>query len=164
MTKPEFAELDQDAHDTAKQNTFQKRLLRTIKSTTGQCSMVVIPRLVLELCKSDPCRAAMLSHLIFLCDKGRRRDGFIYKSFREWTKETGLSQYQVTQASCWLKRKGLVKTDKKRIYGHPNMLYKLNQEQLIKSLGAILSKSMEDMSPQLVKEARSKFLQALLTN
>jgi len=164
INEPEFADLDQEGQYTAKQNSFQKRLLRAITTTTGQCKMVVIPRLVLEFCQNDMCRATMLSHLIFLCDKGRRRDNFIYKSFREWTKETGLSQYEVTQASQWLRKSGLIQTEKIRVYGHPTIHYKLNQEQLIKNLAAILSNNLEDISPPLVNKVQLKFSQCMLKN
>jgi hypothetical protein len=90
----------------------------------------------------------MLSHLIYWCDRGCNKDGFIWKSYREWTEETGLNRYQVDKAADWLKNQGFVEIKKRMARGHPTLHYKLNQIELLDAVDSICrNEQMKVMKP-----------------
>jgi len=66
-----------------------------------------------------------------LTDRGGARDGFIYKSAKEWNEETGLTPYAVNKARKKLQAIGMLETKKKRANGSPTIHYRLNKDELI---------------------------------
>jgi len=113
---------------------FQQRVFDEIKYLKGDNTFILIEGTTLELCNGDLHIAAMLSTLMYWCDRGSDKDGWIWKSYREWSVETGLNRNQVDKATKWLKEREYLETIKRMARGHPTLHYRLNQ---INVLGAI---------------------------
>jgi hypothetical protein len=71
------------------------RVVNLIREITGGNLQSVITPLQLFEYAGDVQKAVFLSRLIFLSDKGKRKDGFIWKTYADWKMEIGLSQSQV---------------------------------------------------------------------
>ncbi len=93
-----------------------------IKELTGQGNILTIPRLFIEI-TGDVNSALLLSQLIYWQDK--KNGEWVYKSYKEWTAEIGLSEKVVRRASKNLQEKGLIETKLKRANGSPTLHYKL---------------------------------------
>ena len=110
----------------------QKQVFELIKSTSGQARVLTVSRLILDKLNSDFPTALMLSQLIYWSDKGKHRDGYIYKSDVEWHKEIGTSRRQAGRARKKLSELKLIETIVKRANGAPTVHYKLKEDELVK--------------------------------
>ncbi len=128
-----------------KKECFQQRVFTEIKHHKGACNVVVMPVAVLRLC-GDRNIALMLSHLIYWCDRGSDKEGWIWKSYKEWVKETGLNRYQVDRSTRWLREAGFLEIKKKMAKGHPTLHYKINQLELLDAISGICRKNKMEMS------------------
>lgn len=100
---------------------------------SGQAGALTIPRLYAEFMGGLD-GGLFLNQLVFWSDKGKRADGFIYKSRPEWTDETTLSDYALRKATKELKRAGLLETKVLKANGAPTLHYRLNLDALIDAL------------------------------
>jgi hypothetical protein len=110
-----------------KKGLFQQQIFSEIERLIGKYKMIVIAVPFLKFC-GDLETAVFLSHLIYLSDKGKRLDKYIYKSCNEWKQETGLSEYRVKKATKKFKKMGILRTKKKKATGSPTWHYKLDRE------------------------------------
>jgi hypothetical protein len=122
---------------------FQREIIDLIQNKKGFCKGVFMPEEILHFCSEDKDIALMLSQLIYWTGRGSNREGFVWKSFRECKKETGLSQYQARKASKWLQSKGLLEVKKKMAMGHPTNYYRLNQKKVFDSISKFLTMKSE---------------------
>jgi len=76
----------------------------TIKAFMGQQNTLVIPRELIRFV-GDINASLLLSQLIYWQDKGGK-DGWVYKTYAEWTDELSMTKYQVTRASDRLQKMG----------------------------------------------------------
>ena len=104
-----------------------------IATYSGNERHITIPKIYLELTNDYP-TAALLNQMIFWSDKTKRRDGFFYKTYKEWEEETFLSEYQVRRASKVLKELGFLETKLKKANGSPTLHYKLDMVVLSESI------------------------------
>lgn len=104
-----------------------------IATYSGNERHITIPKIYLELTNDYP-TAALLNQMIFWSDKTKRRDGFFYKTYKEWEEETFLSEYQVRRASKALKELGFLETKLKKANGSPTLHYKLDMVVLSESI------------------------------
>lgn len=104
-----------------------------IATYSGNERHITIPKIYLELTNDYP-TAALLNQMIFWSDKTKRRDGFFYKTYKEWEEETFLSEYQVRRASNSLKELGFLETKLKKANGSPTLHYKLDMDVLSESI------------------------------
>lgn len=104
-----------------------------IATYSGNERHITIPKIYLELTNDYP-TAALLNQMIFWSDKTKRRDGFFYKTYKEWEEETFLSEYQVRRASKKLKELGFLETKLKKANGSPTLHYKLDMDALSESI------------------------------
>jgi len=104
-----------------------------IATYSGNERHITIPKIYLELTNDYP-TAALLNQMIFWSDKTKRRDGFFYKTYKEWEEETFLSEYQVRRASKVLKELGFLETKLKKANGSPTLHYKLDMDALSESI------------------------------
>lgn len=109
-----------------KNNEVAKKL---INSLSGQANILTIPRVYLEI-TGDYQSAILLNQIVFWSDRTKRKDGFFYKSYKDWEQEILLTQYQVKRATSHLKKLGLVDTKLKRANNAPTTHYKINMECL----------------------------------
>jgi len=124
-------------------NSMQRRIFNLIKQLSGQSNVLTIPRAYIGY-TGDVNAALVLSQLIYWCDKGSRSDGFIYKSYREWAIEIGLSKHQINRATQILKSKGIVETRLKKAEGAPTLHYRLDIDCFTRSLSEYVNKPEMD--------------------
>ncbi len=141
----------------AKGDYFQDRLFALIKEKTKELNKdktrsldnkVAMSQAVLAFCEGDPGTALFLSQLAYWCDRGKREDGFVYISFREWEEQIGLSQYQVKHAAAWLGKKKLVEVRKGIKFdghgGHQTLFYRLDTGLLEQGIVKFLTKHYQN--------------------
>lgn len=104
-----------------------------ITTYSGTERHITIPKIYLELVEDYP-TAALLNQMIFWSDKTKRKDGFFYKTYKEWEEETLLSEYQVRRASKKMISMGILETDVKRANGSPTLHYRLDMNKLSESI------------------------------
>ena len=101
------------------------RIYALIKDSTGQVNVLAIPRIFITITGSLTL-ASLLSQLLYWSDRAKRRDGFVYKSARDWYLEVGASKYAVEKFN----RLPCIETRVKKANGHPTTHYRINFEKL----------------------------------
>ena len=113
---------------------FKQQTFELIKSFAGEKKILAIPTAFIEYCDGDIEIGLFLSQLIYLCDKGSRDDGYIYKSNKEWEEEYYLTDYTVRKSKKYLEKdKGIIKTKLIKANGSPTTHYKLLKDKFTKS-------------------------------
>lgn len=105
---------------------------------TGQENIVAIPKIFIEL-TGDLHLALLLSQVIYWSDKGKRNDGYIYKSAREWKEELGISQYAIDK----FKRLKYIECKIIKACGAPTTHYKINYDIFIGELEKFILENKE---------------------
>ena len=82
--------------------------------------------------------ALWLSQLAYWQPKAKRTDGFVYKSYDEWEKETGLSKYQIKRSADKAEDMGIVEVKLKRANGAPTLHYRINHPKLNATINSII--------------------------
>ena len=142
-----------------KNNEVAKKL---INSLSGQANILTIPRVYLEI-TGDYQSAILLNQIVFWSDRTKRKDGFFYKSYKDWEQEILLTQYQVKRATSHLKKLGLVDTKLKRANNAPTIHYKINMEcltdEIIKKLDnrEISQSDYEETQQSITEEYTDKY-------
>lgn len=96
-----------------------------ITQFSGQNNIIPIPVIYLKITEDYP-TAALLNQLIYWSDRTNRKDGYFYKSYKEWEEEIHLSKYQVMRSIKKLKNMGIVETALKKANGAPTVHYKVD--------------------------------------
>lgn len=127
---------------------FRRETFDIIQQLTGDKNVVVIPRLFVKLLEGDYTAAAILNQIVYWTDHTKDPDGWFYKTYEEWTEETGLSKYQVYRACNGDKRNkhakrtlttiGVETKVRKTPKGAPTMHYRINREVFISALVAVV--------------------------
>lgn len=100
---------------------------------TGQFQTLTIPRL-LALFMGSLEGGLFLNQLIFWSGRGKRADGFIYKTAQEWEEELLLTTYAVRKNTQILKDRGLLETKLLKVNGAPTVHYRLILDALVIAL------------------------------
>ncbi|MDK6296534.1 conserved phage C-terminal domain-containing protein [Staphylococcus caprae] len=100
-----------------------------ITQFSGQNNIIPIPVIYIEITE-DYHTAALLNQLIYWSDRTSRKDGYFYKSYKEWEEEIHLSKYQVMRATKKLKNMGIVETALKKANGAPTVHYKVDSKEV----------------------------------
>lgn len=98
-----------------------------ITQFSGQNNIIPIPVIYLKITEDYP-TAALLNQLIYWSDRTNRKDGYFYKSYKEWEEEIHLSKYQVMRSIKKLKNMGIVETALKKANGAPTVHYKVDSK------------------------------------
>lgn len=127
-----------------------------ITQFSGQENIFTIPRMFVHF-TGDLNTAALLNQIIFYSDKSKcNKQGYFYKSYKEWEQELGLSEYQVRRSTKQLKEIGIVDTRLFKANGSPTVHYKLNYEELSESILKFLkipNQSNSRIQPKETKES-----------
>ncbi len=113
-------------------------IIQMIQEFTGQANLIAIPRVMLDFFKGDYPTTIFASQLIYWQGKQTREDGAIFKTYAEWEKEIGLSQYQIGRAVKCLKP--YLKTEIHKAYGNPTVHYYFNFDIFLNSFIKFLNK------------------------
>lgn len=103
---------------------------------SGQDKVLVIPRFYITLCGGDHLAALLLNQIIYWTDITTDKAGWFSKSYKDWDKELGMSQYQVKRAIEVLKPLG-VETHLHRSNHYkfaPTLHYRVNMQVLSQSI------------------------------
>lgn len=103
-----------------------------IKRISGQQAVLTIPTLYLDLLEDDIKTALFFSQVVYWSDKGKRSDGWFYKTDKEWKEEIRLSEYECKKARDKLVSLGVLLVSKKKANGVPTMHYKVEWDNLSK--------------------------------
>lgn len=125
-------------------SSLQAFIFALIKQLDGN-NIIPIPRLFVDLTGNME-TAIFLSQLLFWSDKGKRSDGFIYKSRQEWVAETGLTDYSLRMARERLEKMGILETKLHRANGAPTLHYRLEQEALVNHVRRFVEINKSDLS------------------
>lgn len=134
--------------------TNQQALLEYIKQTSGQSNVLTIPRIFIKLTGSLQ-SALFLSQCIYWSDRGGRKDGSFYKSYKEWEDETSLTRREIDNArdDC----KAFITTELHRANGAPTLHYRVNFDALVDAIARFVmnerKQEQEQQQPDLPKIA-----------
>lgn len=103
--------------------------IQILKQISGQENTLTIPRIYFEL-TGNLTQALVLNQIVFWCDKTSRKDGYFYKTYVDWKKETGLSERQVRYAIEKLEPLG-VKTKVVKANGAPTVHYFVDLDKVL---------------------------------
>ncbi len=101
-------------------------IINLIRAFTGQANTISIPRALLDFFDGDYPTAILCNQLLYWQDKQGREDGGIYKTYKDWGAEIGLSEYQVRRAANKLKKRGFLETRLHKANGVPTVHYYFN--------------------------------------
>lgn len=100
-----------------------------IDEITGNDHWLYTPRSFISL-TGDPVQALMTARMVYWCKRSVRRDGFVYKSARDWLMETGVSEHAVRK----FKKLPFIETKIVKANGVPTTHYRINTEKLYEAL------------------------------
>jgi hypothetical protein len=124
---------------------FQQQIFDGIQKYAGNINMLTIPQSIMRY-TSNLSTAVFLGQLIYWCDKGKSPDGYIFKTYQEWTQETLLSQYQIRKATKKLVAMGILHTKKRKANGSPTIYYKLDRHAFTHAFFNFLRMESENIS------------------
>ena len=116
---------------------MRDEILNLVKRISGQQNILVLPRLFIDL-TGDFNSALLLSQLLYWSDRTSDRDGWIYKTHKDWQSELGLNRYFLDKAKSRLIQLGLIQVTIKKANGSPTMHFKVIEAMLSKTLNTIL--------------------------
>lgn len=79
-------------------------LFHLVAELSGQKNVITIPRIYIKLCSGDLVMASVLSQLVFWSSKGKRSDGFFWKTYEELANEICDSEITVEQIRYAVKK------------------------------------------------------------
>lgn len=106
---------------------FKHQTFDIIRQLTGHENIITLNVAFVDFVGDLEC-GLFLSQLIYWSDRGTRKDGFVFKSDKEWYEELRLSSYAVRKSRKKLIEMGLLETKVKKANGNPTTHYKLNKE------------------------------------
>lgn len=122
---------------------MRDEILSLIKEISGQQSMLVLPRLLIDI-TLDIRSALLLSQLIYWSDRTTDGNGWIYKSHKDWQTELGLNRYFLDKARDRLIQLGLIEVKIKKANGSPTMHFRVKGDVLGKTLNSLLRATEPD--------------------
>ena len=107
--------------------------IEVIKAVKGHADVIAVPREFIHYTGTID-SAIFLSQLLYWSDRAKRKDGGVFKTYKDWHLEIGLSEYEVKKSVGILKEKNILTTSIKRANGSPTVHYYLDKEGLLFSL------------------------------
>lgn len=111
-------------------DSFQQQIFGMIQSLSGEKNLLAIPREIIRF-TGDLESGVFLAQLIYWTDKGSRKDGFIYKTLKEWQDEIFISEYSLRKIRKRLESMGILETKVKKANGNPTLHYRINQKAFV---------------------------------
>lgn len=130
-------------------NPFRKQVMTLLGERYSDKTLVLCPTVFVRLLNGDHKAAILLSQILYWADRTKDKDGWFYKSYADWTLETGLSETQVrrivngdarTQSRPVTLRDLGVETMIRKVKhtGAPTLHYRINQQQFLAALQAFV--------------------------
>jgi hypothetical protein len=105
-----------------------------IQQYSGQAKTIVVPTFYIEL-TGDINTAILLNQIIYWSDRTTcNKEGYFYKSYKDWEEELHLTEYQVKRSSNKLKEMGFLETKLFKANGAPTLHYKFDFDKFSESI------------------------------
>ena len=123
---------------------------KLVASLVGHDNVISISRLILELLGGDYPAAVLLCQSVYWQSivgegKGGTRDGYFWKSMKDWNRETALGEYQVREGTKRLKKAGILETTIRKAWSDqaddrvPTVHYRVDIDKLLELLLSLIS-------------------------
>jgi hypothetical protein len=99
----------------------------------GNAKIIGVPTELIHFI-GDAGKAVLLTQLIYWSNRGSRRDGLIFKTYKEIYNETGIKEKTCHRYYKEFKEMGFFDWDVKKAYGNPTIHYKLDVDKLAELL------------------------------
>ena len=135
--------------------SYQQQVYALTKSLTEDGAIAAIPKIYVKAF-GDVNTAYFFSQILYWSDKGKRPDGYFYKTAQDWTDETGLNGYRLQKARKQLEETGLIETRVMRANGSPTVHYRVDQDAVANWISSIAQNRI-DQSDEMdfVKSGKS---------
>ena len=112
--------------------------IEIMRQLLGQQNNISVPKLLIRLF-DNPTDAIVFAQLVFWSDKSARTDDYFYKSGKELSEETGLSEDQIDRSIKRLMKFDFVDCKKKRANGAPTRHFHICLETCLQALSLLVS-------------------------
>ncbi|HPR64846.1 MAG TPA: hypothetical protein PK014_11550 [Thermoanaerobaculia bacterium] len=127
---------------------FQDQVFDDISRLVGKCIKITIPQPILKFCEGNLITATFLSQMIYWSDRGGSRDGYIFKRYKEWEEEIGLSVHQIKKSARWCQERGFLEIKLKKANGVPTKHYRFHYENFTTQFRNYLESENENLENQ----------------
>ena len=110
-----------------------EKINRIIRSLSGRGNTIVFPTIYIKI-TGEMNAALLLNQIVYWSDRTKRKDGYFYKSYKDWKEETTFTQYQVKRASTKLEDMGFISTKLARANNAPTVHYKANMDDITEAI------------------------------
>jgi hypothetical protein len=128
-------------------HSFQAEVFALIEQAVGHNNLLTVPTALIAFC-GDLDEAAFLAQLVYWSDKGKREDGYVFKSWQEWNTETGLTRRQQERVRQKLRAKGFIDIKLKQANGNPTLHYRLDRKSFMDAFARFVQKAPEAIAPK----------------
>ncbi|WP_165983072.1 conserved phage C-terminal domain-containing protein [Macrococcus brunensis] len=125
-----------------------------INLISGNDNYILVNKFYLDFMK-DIQGAVFLSQLTFWADKGRNKEGWIYKTQEQWFSETGIKKYKISQITKELEERRIIETKVMKVNGNPVKHYRLLYDNYIKEVEVVLEN--KDMKIDILNSEKGEF-------
>lgn len=121
----------------------QDERFHVLREATGHGSRISVERMYIDAMGKDVLGGLFVSQLVFWSGKGKRRDGWFYRTAEEWLEKDYLNRYQVDKYTRACVEAGWLEAKIMRANGAPTRHYRIDQPKFVEWLGQYsdLSKS-----------------------
>lgn len=102
-----------------------------LRETTGNGNRISIERIYIEVMGGDVLGGLFVSQLVFWSRKGKRKDGWFYRTQDEWEKRDYLSRRMVEKYTKACGKAGWLETKLMRANGAPTTHYRIKQAEFM---------------------------------
>lgn len=124
-----------------------------ISIISGNDNYILVNKFYLEFMR-DLQGAVFLSQLTFWADKGKNREGWIYKTQEQWFNETGIKKFKIAQITKELESRGIIETKVMKVNGNPIKHYRLLYDNYLKEVEEVLEN--KQMNIDILKTEKRK--------
>lgn len=130
---------------------LRDNIYNIISQFTGQANVLTIPRVFIEYTGSMKA-ALLLSQIIYWTERTGDKEGWFYKTYKDWEDELMMSEASIRRARKVLEKMGLIETKIKKANGNPTVYYKLRIDNFKETFLSFLNKrSCQDDRNEPVK-------------
>ncbi|MCE4957830.1 conserved phage C-terminal domain-containing protein [Macrococcoides caseolyticum] len=115
-----------------------------INLISGNDNYILVNKFYIEFMR-DLQGAVFLSQLTFWADKGKNREGWIYKTQEQWFNETGIKKFKITQITKELESRGIIETKVMKVGGNPIKHYRLLYDNYLKEVEVVLENKQRNI-------------------
>lgn len=120
-----------------------KKLVDYCKDRDGHGKIFGVPAALIKLAGGIE-EGFFLNQLIYWSDKGKRKDGYFYKTDKDWKDELGLTRYKLERMRNKFVNLGYITVIKKKANGAPTNHYRVHMKKIFADLAMFNQKHGKD--------------------